>query len=289
MRLRAIDTDERVGRVPTHFYKSRSLLRKTPHNHYDSFSQKIPSSWYGVPIKYDQFWDNERKDDNGITVLDGFGYTDFFSSCLYFRPMSVLLNNSYLQNLVSTPIRINKSLIDNIVSKLDDKYIQQPVNRNLCPDGVVFLPGTNLLERKYVDYRAVKQAVNNGAKVKPHPLTTRFHYEWLKVFFGESNVIDINDAGDYYLKECKTVFCCSNSEMGLKALLLDKEVHSVEVRDPDKFGGFESIYKAVKFNKNRLEKLISSDRSGIVDIEYKCLPRIKNYLRSFNFFIKGIE
>lgn len=283
----SIDSDERVGRIPTHFFKTRTLLRSEPNKDYLNISHKIPSHWQGVEVLYDIYFDRGIKDHNNIPILEGFGYTDFFNKWIYFRPFSRVLDELYLKNLLTMDIKIDKRLVNSMINSIGDKYVQKPLScKNNYPSGVIFLPGTNLLETKYIDYSTVKQAVKNGAKVKPHPLTTRFHHRWLEHIFGKKNLIDINESGLSYLMNCDEIFGCGNSEMLLKAILMDKKVHIVELDNSECFGGFRAIYRASKLKKENILKIISSDRSGIINVQDKSFEKkMNNFFNSFNLLL----
>lgn len=291
VKLKKLSNNEAVGDNATHFFKSRSFIRSTSNKNFLNASKHIPKQWNNLPVSYDIWWDTkDNRDENGIPVLTGFSYTDFITRCVFFRPTNSILGLCHLTNILSTHDKIDKKYTDNIINNIADKYRFNGNTSTIYPTDVIFLPGTNLLERNYVDYNKVRELAKNGALVKPHPLTTRYHLEMLRCMVGESNLIGIYESGINYLKNSERVYSCTNSELGLVGILLDKEVNSVEIENPPfSFGGFESIYKSTQYNKQNLLKLMSCEYSGIVNIDNQFVKRMKNFLFSFNFFARDHE
>ena len=291
VKLKKLSNNEAVGDNATHFFKSRSFIRSTSNENFLSASNHIPKQWNTLPVSYDIWWDTkDKKDKSDIPILTGFSYTDFITRCVFFRPTNSLLGLTHFTNILSIHDKIDKAYTDSIINDIADKYRFNGNENSNYPTDVIFLPGTNLLERKYVDYEKVQELVKNGAYVKPHPLTTRYHMEMLKCMVGESNLIDIYKSGFNYLKNCERVYSCTNSELGLVGILLDKDVNSVEIEKPPfSFGGFESIYKSTQYDKHNLLKLMSCEYSGIVDINTDFVKRMNNFFFSFNFFARNDE
>lgn len=288
-KLKKLSNNEVVGDSVTHFFKSRAVIRSTHNSKYTNATKHIPKKWNALPVAYDIWWDTwKQKDDFGIPVLSGFSYTDFLSNCIYFRPANSVIGYTHFRNIISIKPTIDTIAINKIISGLDDKYCLNVKTNKNNPSDIVFLPGTNLLERNYLDYDAVREIVSNGGQVKPHPLTTRYHVEMLKHEFGDRNVVDIRASGFDMLKSCDRVYCCTNSELGIIGMLLDKEVSSVEKNDsPEKFGGFESIYKATNYKKENLLMLLSCKYSGIINVGYQFQERMFNFFQSFNYFMRN--
>lgn len=288
--IRSLSSDERVGDTPTHFFKSRHLLRNIKSSFFNQISKEIPNEWNGLPVVYDIWWDTcKERDNNGMPMLAGFSYTDFLSTCLYFKPTNSFLANMLLDNIVKNEVYIDNHVVDLINLKLNDKYKLSNVKNVSWPSEVVFLPGTNLLEKNYVNYDKVASVVANGAKVKPHPLTTKYHLEMLKHRFGASNIIDIEHNGYSYLSHCDKIYYCSNSELGFAALIQDKVIENVEVDRPDiSFGGYKAIYNAIDMSKEKFFMLLSSDTSGLIvadDIK-NVKKKLEKYLAGFSFFTR---
>ena len=92
----------------------------------------------------------------------------------------------------------------------------------------MFLPGSNLLcKGTVINHRRVKALVDKGWKVKPHPITAHVYMADLKRRFGAENVLNKKEGGYELLLNCKEMACSQNSEMGLIALLLGKNIQMV--------------------------------------------------------------
>jgi len=210
------------------------------------------------------------------------------STCLYFRPTNSLLSKIHLYNIIENESFIDQELINTIINDLDDKYVLSHSDDKEWPTSVVFLPGTNLLAyESFIDYDKLNLAVQSGAYIKPHPLTTKFHLEMIKHRYGD-RVIDVKESGYEYLRHCENVYCCTNSELGLVGLLYDKNVVILDLvggADLQKFGGYSEIYHAVKNNKDNLMKLFSCEYSGLIKINSDT-TRVGKFFNSFNIFCR---
>ena len=287
--VRYLSSSEAVGDNVTHFFKTRSLLRKKTSRDFESYRKNIPTTWNGLNVGYDIWWDNrEQRDSFGLPKVNGFVYSDLMSTCLYFRPTNSLLSKIHLNNIIENESFIDEKLINSIMNDLDDKYTLTTSSDKSYPDSVIFLPGTNLLAfESFIDYDKLNLAVQNGAYVKPHPLTTKYHLEMIKHRYGD-RVIDVKESGYEYLRHCKNVYCCTNSELGLVGLLYDKNVVVLDLiggADLQRFGGYSEIYNAVRNNKENLMKLFSCEYSGLIKIN-KDTARIKSFFSSFNIFCR---
>jgi hypothetical protein len=286
--------NEVVGNDITHLLKSGSATRSGSVKQYTEFEHLIPKKWRGLPLKYDLWYEYNKVDTSTKRpIIPAFLYTDMLNKCLYFRVPNeamntellntILLNNHEETDLV-TVARITNSLSDkyNLVTPPDTEFYER----------VVFLPGTNILE-DILDFDYVKKLVDNeGAKVKPHPLTTRFHQFILKKKFGEQNILNNSVSGFSYLWRANVVFCCKNSEMGLTALLLNKRICLVDNPAYDNHTTYGSIYDAILKTPHygsvqALAKILSSEYSGIIHLDDPAAEqKMYNFLNSYNFMIK---
>lgn len=293
--MKSIAIDEKLGDPVTHLMKTGSLRRSSTLDDYANFTKKIPRTFRGVDVKYDIWWDTSSQLDKNTQrpIVTGFSYTDMLSRCVFIKPMNSILAESILKTIVFNNMEtIDHKLTDRITACVNDKYKLNTDKTHDMPERVVFLPGTNMLHR-VVDNNEVHRLVyEEGAKVKPHPLTSKFHVLELKHELGAENVIDKDASGFQYLSAAKTVFCCTNSELGLAAFLLDKSVCLVEKKLDNFAPTYKSIYSAimeqnVMHPKAALLKLLSSEYSGLIFIDdKKAKQKIINHLNSFNLFTK---
>jgi hypothetical protein len=215
------------------------------------------------------------------------------NKCLYFRVPNARLNTEILNIiLLNTHEKINHEVVDRITNSLSDKYTLLSATNTDHTSGVVFLPGTNILDQ-ILDFDRVQKLVeHDGAKVKPHPLTSKFHQFILKKKFGERNIIDSNTSGFECLSKADVVFCCKNSEMGLTALLLNKQMCLVDNDQYKNHTTYGSIYSTILNSdgytaKDALHKILSSEYSGIFHLEDpNAKQKMYNYLNSYNLLMK---
>jgi len=286
--------NEVVGDNITHLLKSGSATRNSSVQQYSVFEKLIPQSWRGLKINYDLWFDyNKTHQPTGRAVIPAYLYTDMLNKCIYFRVPNEKLNTQLMETvLLNKHEPTNPEVINRIRSSLSDKYNLVAPNHTEFYKRVVFLPGTNILE-DILNFKYVKNLVENeGAKVKPHPLTTKFHQFILKKTFGEQNILNNNVSGFSYLWKSDVVFCCKNSEMGLTALLLKKKMCLVDNPNYKGHTTYGSIYDTIlntdQYGASQaLEKILSSDYSGIFHLEDPLAEqKMYNFLNSFNLMIK---
>lgn len=144
-----------------------------------------------------------------------------------------------------------------------DKYqLRKRLSRKPVP-AAVFLPGTNLLSDK-VNWAQVQAAVDEGALVKMHPITSAGWERRLKREFG-SRLVSKGESGFDLLSAAERVYTTSNSEMGLLAILMDKPVNLVEAGVTSKRPIYRQLYEAVLPQDNpkaALEKVLGSRHAG---------------------------
>lgn len=289
-----LTANEVAGDPLTHLLKSGCATRTDVSKQYGKFSKQIPSHWRGLKIKYDVWYDMDHLDEKtNRTFLPSFLYTDMLNKCLYFRVPNNRLNTELFRTiLLNSHERVNNFVVHRITESLADKYNLLCSPDTEYYDRVVFLPGTNILEN-ILDFDRVKKLVEHeGAKVKPHPLTTKFHQFILKKHFGENNVLNNNVSGFSYLLNAKVAFCCKNSEMGIGALLLKKAMCLV---DKDSYSGpktYGSLYDAILRSdvysaSDALNRIISSEYSGIMHLDDPdAVQKMYNFFNSYNLLYK---
>jgi hypothetical protein len=286
--------NEVVGNDITHLLKSGAATRSGTVKQYTEFERLIPKRWRGLSLKYDLWYQSTKVDkETKRPIIPGFLYTDMLNKCLYFRVPNESMNTQLLETILLNDYeQTDSNIVARITNSLSDKYNLVPPPNTEFYERVVFLPGTNILE-DILDFKYVKKLVDNeGAKVKPHPLTTRFHQFILKKTFGEQNILSNSVSGFSYLWRADVVFCCKNSEMGLSALLLNKRiclVDNTEYKNHTTYGSiYDTILRAPNYSANQaLAKILSSEYSGIIHLEDPLAEqKMYNFLNSYNFMIK---
>lgn len=285
---------ESAGDNITHLLKSGAITRSNSTIQYQNFSSRIPKEWRHIKIQYDLWYNNDAIDTSTNKLyLSSFLYTDMLNKCLYFRVPNQRLNREIFDIILLNKHEvIDRSVLDRITSSLSDKYNLLSTNNVKHSERVVFLPGTNILE-DILDFDRVKKLVDNeGAKVKPHPLTSKFHQFILKKKFGKENIIDSSISGFECLMNADVVFCCKNSEMGLTALLLNKNICLVDNPNFKQHTTYGSIYNAIMTSKDytaktALYKILTSEYSGIFHLEDPLAEqKMYNFLNSYNLLLK---
>jgi hypothetical protein len=286
--------NEHVGDNITHLLKSGNITRSDSVDQYSDFSSQIPKVWRGMKLQYDLWYNSNNIDKKtNRSYITSFLYTDMLNKCLYFRVPSDKLNTEILETvLLNKHETIDPFVVHRIANNLADKYNLIPHQEEQFYDRVVFLPGTNILD-DILDFNKVKDIVDNqGAKVKPHPLTSNYHLFMLRKQFGDANVLNSNASAFQYLLNAKVVFCCKNSEMGLSSLLLGKKMCLVQ---NEKYSGpctYGSIYNTILNSqhysaRDALHKLLSSEYSGIIHMDDpRAVEKMYNFLNSYNLICK---
>lgn len=289
-----LSVNEHVGDNMTHLFKTGDFTRSSSVNQYSEFSKQIPKIWRGLKIKYDITYNVDTPDkDTSRLFIPGFTYTDMLGKCLYFRVPNYRLNEELLQTiLMNKHETIDKLVVDRIINSLADKYNLIGRSKDQLYDRVIFLPGSNIID-DILDFKKVEKLVyHEGAKVKPHPLTTKLHLFLLKKQFGDKNVLH-NDASAFnYLINAKVVFCCKNSEMGIVALLLNKSICLVDNASYSGPATYGSIYNTILRSqyhgaRDALLKILSSEYGGIVHVEDPtATQKMYNFFNSYNLLYK---
>lgn len=286
-KLKAMSINEELGDIPTHYMKSGSSMRpKEQLLGLNEFKKRIIPDYYRTcPFDYDVWYNT-----NELSTIRSFLYTDFLGKGIYLRVNSIIINNRVLDTIVEDPtLEIDQDRIDRIVQNLDNKYVLELAPRT--PDKVIFLPGSNQMNKGLIDWGRVKHLVEQGWVVKPHPITAHIWIADLKRKYGYQNVINKKADGMHLLRNASEIAICPNSEMGLSALLLGKTLRSVAVPITEREKNlvtYDSIYTAVA-NKNAkigsnvaLKKILSSKRSGIIfSFDEDAEERLERYLESF--------
>ena len=283
-KLEALSINEALGDIPTHFMKSGSAYRPTSDlNGLAEFRERIiPKQYRGSPFEYD-IWFNT----NELHTIRKWLYTDFLGNGIYIRVPSIKINDRLMRSIVLNPdIKIDEERCKKIVNNFHNKYT---LGTNLeYHDKVVFLPGTNIISKgKTVHWGRLKKCVDEGYKIKPHPITQKIWIAKLKKDFGEDTVLDKKVGGFELLANCTHCATMQNSEMGLMALMLGKQLslvsHAREEREKNLWT-YESMYGAVADTnaKNSLMKIFSAKNSGIIfSFDEDAEVRLEMYLNNF--------
>lgn len=264
-----------------HFFKSGNIRRSEVNKQLDKIHHLLPTKGnHGTNLEYDIWYDfkNEKK-------IRGYVYTDIMTKFVYIKPASSLYSLKLLKECVRGEItQEGEKIFDAIANKNADKYNLQTTDIDY--PYVVFLAGTNILEEITDDVKLLKAIKEEGAKLKPHPLTSPFTMSFLKAKYGKDSLVNKNLSGHEILNRTKVVGCTTNSEMGLIALAQGKRVNLFD-RPKIACKTYTHIYK-VLFEQgypviNDFKRLLSATNSGLIyHASEQPKEKIKNFFHYFN-------
>jgi hypothetical protein len=282
---------EELGDQCTHIFKSGSCLR--PEEDLDELgklkAELIPEKAEGIDFEYDVWFNTNEK----FTIRKWL-YTDFLGAGIYIRVNSLPINAKLLTKIVESDIKIDEQRIERIKSNLRNKYHLKITNEKY--DKVIFPPGTNLLSKdQCVHWGKMKALVDEGYVIKPHPITTRLYVAKLKRKFGAENVLERKAGGMELLMNCSHVATMPNSEMGLIALLLNKDLRMISYSTQEREKSlltYEALYLACanRDGHTAIKKIFSAKNSGIIfafDEDRK--HRLDLYINNFWEYRKHIK
>jgi len=264
-----------------HFFKSGNIRRSEVNKQLDKIHHLLPTKGnHGTNLEYDIWYDfkNEKK-------IRGYVYTDIMTKFVYLKPASSLYSLKLLRECVRGEItQEGEKIFDAIANKNADKYNLQTTDIDY--PYVVFLAGTNILEEITDDVKLLKAIKEEGAKLKPHPLTSPFTMSFLKAKYGKDSLVNKNLSGHEILNRAKVIGCTTNSEMGLIALAQGKRVNLFD-RPKIACKTYTHIYK-VLFEQgypviNDFKRLLSATNSGLIyHASEQSEEKIKNFFHYFN-------
>lgn len=193
-----------------------------------------------IKIQYDIAYDGHPHELSFTECFGGMGG-------IYIRPADSALS----RRLLASPFRPTRSI--DFLRNAEDKYAQLPIYSPV--DHVIFLPGTNLLDR----YKAevFKPFYKKGVKVKPHPITSEFFRFQLLREYGD-DVLPLKGSAQSILRQVKEVTVTQHTEMGLYALLQGKKVNVIPAGK-----GLLPVYRYFYETGDRLPEVLSSHLSGL--------------------------
>jgi hypothetical protein len=264
-----------------HFFKSGNIRRSEENNQLNKIHHLLPKKGnHGTNLEYDIWYD--LQDDK----IRGYVYTDVMTKFVYLKPASSFYAKKILRESLKGEINsLGESIFQDIAENNTDKYKLRSCDESY--PYVIFLSGTNILREITDQNKVIKAIKENGAKLKPHPLTSPFCMSYLKAKYGKDSLLHKNLSGHEILNRAKEVGCTSNSEMGIIALAQGKRVHLFDKKNI-RCKTYTQIYNVLFENGypviNDLKSLFSSNYSGLV--YYKNNNPKKNIDNFFKYFEK---
>lgn len=247
-------TEDRIDDSFTLLSKTGSVMRSRKLAALSPLADHVHEAFDGE-VLFDIYYDGDR--------LESLSYTEIFSQGLMISPCCDRLRYELALKALEDddePVTAEMILSDQRL----DKYRLLPGTDTGPVDVVVFLPGNNVFDR-YVDLDRLASLVEQeGAIIKPHPISSAGLVSRLEVMF-PGHVASRRESGYDLLCRAKRVCVTSNSEMGLMAILMDKPVEVIDHSGSDKRPIYKQIYDAVMHQPDRkpaLEKVLGSRHAG---------------------------
>jgi len=263
-----------------HFFKSGNIRRSEKNKQLDKIHHLLPKKGnYGTNLEYDIWYDFE-----GEEKIRGYVYTDVMTKFVYIKPASSLFSKRLLRKSIKEDItEEGERIFQDISNNNTDKYKLRSIEQTY--PYIIFLPGTNILNEITDDNKIEKAIKKDGAKLKPHPLTSPFIMSFLKARYGKKNLINKNLSGHELLNNTEIVGTCSNSEMGWIAIAQGKRIHLFD-KPKIRCKTYTHIYNVLHENGypviNDLKRLFSSEYSGLIYYDSKYpKQKINNFFKNF--------
>ena len=282
-----LSENEWFGDLQTHLTKSGSAMRKAFRPEVVELSTYIPRKIRDVPVEYDITYESPKD------TIRGYKMTDFLATCLWIAPCSTNLTTSRFCDLMERgPTDEGHHVLEKVFAERTDKY-QMAYRGKRHIKNLIVLPGSNLLSKRFVCVDKVDYLVNEeGALIKPHPITNRLDMHLLRDKFGDS-VLSKDELLYPLVDGAEKINFCMSSEVGFSAVfgkktftILDNE----EAKNANHVTGtYESFYRALLASKapysfkDRLASLFSYPESGVVSIFHeRPQERIKAFVESWS-------
>lgn len=259
MALQPLSTKETLGDKTTHFFKTGSLLRN-PDDKLVAIRSLLPKEGpNGTRVEYD-IWYN--MDDS--KRIHGYMYTDMMGKFVYLRVGDSSRTHAIMAKAATMPITDEgRGIFNDLKNTATDKYKLRKAR--VSPDFVLFLAGANILN-KSVDWGKIEKCVNDGAKIKCHPLSSRDLVALLQKRYGRDKVLDKKLSGYDLLETASQIGCAQNSEMGLIGIAKGKRLHDIGC--DNKQITYSAIYSAIAASSHSksdaLLRILSTKWSGLI-------------------------
>tara|TARA_B100001094_G_C18182366_1_gene801682 strand:- start:79 stop:975 length:897 start_codon:yes stop_codon:yes gene_type:complete len=267
-----------------HFFKSGNIRRSDENNQLNKIHHLLPKKGnHGTNLEYDIWYDfnNEPK-------IRGYVYTDLMTKFVYLKPASSLYCVKLLRECIKEKItEEGEKIFEDISQNNKDKYKLRDTSEK--HPYVIFLPGTNILNEITDDVKIEKAIKSDGAKLKPHPLTSPFIMSFLRARYGKNSLINKNASGHELLNKTEVVGFCSNSEMGLIGMAQGKRIklfdkHKIIAKTYTHI--YEVLFQDGYPVINDLKRLLSADYSGLI---YHSTKNPKKRINNFFKYFKKIK
>lgn len=275
--LPPLSTNEWLNDRTTHLAKSGSALRARANDVLTPLGDAIPRSIGNVPVEYDINYESP-----GMTIR-GYKMTDLLTSCVWLAPANTNLSLRVFNELIQRGYTEEGMAALNATAEASgDKYMQRPPR--ISPKRLVVMPGSNLLLKQAVDYSLIDQAVEEGAYVKPHPITNALDLHTLQKRY-KDRVLRDTDRLHPMIRTADHLYVGSNSESGMAAVMYGKTYSLIDAAKLKSSPTYTAIYQALAKvqsplnQRERLAALFSYPESGLFSVVH--IPHIAERVQQF--------
>lgn len=268
--LPPLSKDEWLNDVTTHLAKSGSALRSKANDRLTAIGQLIPRSIGNMPVEYDINYESP-----GMTIR-GYKMTDLLTTCVWLAPANTNLILKVFTYIIQRGYSADgMRVLEETAAASTDKYMQR--SSRIKPERLVVMPGSNLLQKDMVDYRKIDAAVEEGAYVKPHPITNALHLHMLKARY-KDRILPETTRLHPLLQNAQHVYVGSNSESGLAAAMYGKTfslIDAEKMRVSPTYTAFYQAFEKVQSPltpRERMAALFSFPESGLFSFAHKNIP-----------------
>lgn len=284
-----MSTNESLGDSVTHFYKTGGVLRN-PDAHLLRLRNILPVQGpNSTRVEYDIWYDM-----NDASRVHGYVYTDAMGKFIYLRVGDANRTHDLMREAAQSPITDEgRAIFEDLANSSRDKYRLRHTLETY--DKVAFLAGANILN-KAVDWGKLDRIVQDGWKLKCHPLTSRDLRQLLIKRFGEDAIIDKRVSGYALLDAAREIACAENSEMGIVGVAKGKTLESIGCGNRQlTYSAIYAQLHAASDKRDALLRILSCPYSGLVPAclsdperrvelffdHYKDIPHVKPKNRSY--------
>lgn len=267
-KLEHLSDNEWLGDATTHFMKSGDTLRSSANDSLSKLADIIPRRTpFGIKVEYDITYDIPK-------LITGYKYTDFLTKAVYLAPNSYQIAKDNITEIASLgPTAEGEKVISQLRASITDKYILDNDDDDYEAENLIVLPGTNLLIKEAVNLEQIDLLVQEGAKVKFHPITSLVWQTMLTKRWGKKNVIPADAPLYPVLRACDKVYFPMSSETGFSAVLLGKKIGNISAPKQSN-SNFEFIYRGLDAASGgsllqKMTALFSHQESGILTVFHR--------------------
>lgn len=232
--------------------RSKNLLKLEP------IAREVQSQFDGEELLYDAVFDGPPQSTHMT-------FTELLSSAIYLNVCSSVVRERQIADaaLEEATYDVCARVLSENANK--DKYnlIRNPLCKK-C-DSVIMLPGSNLYAEAVDEEKIERILSTENAVIKPHPITNQEIISKLNRKFG-NKVLKPHTSGMDVLVKADKVYTTGASETSLYAVMMGKEIGSIEKDDSIQRGAYRQLFDTLMASDDKyrtLNNILGSFKSGI--------------------------